>query len=261
MKCPFPDPFDATSRLGWTVGQLFLILAIGLLFRSVSFRTSAHAQTQPRQLDPVTVENFETYSVGSFPDRWIHVSESKEIRPYEEVLSSGERVLVKEEDGNKFVRLITKGEVLRFSLRNGKEFTWNLKDHPRLEWQWRALRLPAGASEKGKNDTGGAIYVTFGTDWLGRPKSIKYTYSSSLPIGTTVSFGPLHVIVVSSGAEPYTGEWKTVRRNVVGDYRQVFGGDPPARPVSITFWSDSDTTGDSAKVDIDDIQLLPEFRR
>lgn len=243
------------------MGKLFLVLAIGLLVRSVILAPSVRAQTQSREPKPVRVEDFEAYSVGSFPDKWVHVTESKQIRPYEEVLSSGEKVRVKEEGGNKFVRLITKGEALRFSLRNGEEFTWDLTDHPRLQWQWRALKLPAGASEKGKNDTGGAIYVTFGTDWLGRPKSIKYTYSSSLPIGTTVSFGPLHVIVVSSGTEPYTGEWKTVRRNVVGDYRQVFGGDPPARPVSITFWSDSDTTGDSAKVDIDDIQLLPEFRR
>lgn len=261
MRYNFCRPFGVTSRPGWLIGQLLLILAIGLVVRSVSFQTSAHAQTQPRHLDPITVDDFESYSVGSFPDQWIHVSESKEIRPYEEVLNSGEKVLVKEENGNKFVRLVTRGEALRFSVRNGEEFTWDLEDHPRLEWQWRALKLPAGASEKGKNDTGGAIYVTFGTDWLGRPKSIKYTYSSSLPVGTIVSFGPLRVIVVSSGTEPYTGEWKTVRRDVIGDYEQVFGGQPPDRPVSITFWSDTDTTKDSAKVDIDNIQLLPEYRR
>jgi Protein of unknown function (DUF3047). len=99
--------------------------------------------------------------------------------------------------------------------------------------------------------------VTFGSDWLGRPKSIKYTYSSSLPVGTTVSFGPLKVIVVDSAREPRAGEWETVQRRIRDDYRQVFGGSPPDRPVSITLWSDSDTTGDEAVVDIDDLELLP----
>ncbi|WP_262504726.1 DUF3047 domain-containing protein [Salinibacter ruber] len=53
------------------------------------------------------------------------------------------------------------------------------------------------------------------------------------------------------------GEWETVQRRIRDDYRQVFGEDPPDRPVSITLWSDSDTTGDEAKVDVDDIELLP----
>ena len=154
-----------------------------------------------------------------------------------------------------------RNEAIRYSQRNGKEFDWSINELPRLKWRWRAHHLPEGASEKGENDTGAALYVTFGSDWLGRPKSIKYTYSSSLPVGTVVSFGPLKVIVVDSKREPGLGEWKTIQRNVVDDYHQVFGGDPPDRPLSITFWSDSDTTGDYAKVDFDDIQLLPPYRR
>lgn len=185
------------------------------------------------------------------------VESEEEIRSYEETRDAGETVEVREENGNRFVRLITNNAALRYTKRNGVDFEWNLKEHPRLQWRWRANELPEGASEKDKNDTGGAVYVTFGTDWLGRPKSIKYTYSSSLPVGTTVSFGPLKVIVVDSAREPHLGEWKTVQRRIRDDYRQVFGGRPPDRPVSITLWSDSDTTGDEAVVDVDDIKLLP----
>jgi hypothetical protein len=76
-----------------------------------------------------------------------------------------------------------------------------------------------------------------------------------------VSFGPLKVIVANSAVEPRTGEWKTQQRNVVSDYRQVFGDTPPDEPAAITIWSDSDTTGDTAKVDFDDIKLLPPLRR
>lgn len=261
MKTTFVISRLKAARHLWRRGSLAAVLAVVFLLQSVGFLGKVEAQNQSELPEPILLDDFESYEVGSFPDRWVHVSESKEIRTYEEVREPGETVVVKEEDGNKFLRLITRNEALRFSLRNGEEFRWNVEEHPRIQWRWRAKRLPEGASERGKNDVGGAIYVTFGTDWLGRPKSIKYTYSSSLPVGSVVSFGVLHVIVVSSGAQPYTGEWKTVQRNVIDDYRQVFGGEPPKRPLSITFWSDSDTTGELAKVDMDDIRLLPPYRR
>lgn len=215
----------------------------------------------PADTSAVVVDDFESYTVGTFPGRWIHVTPNKQLKTYAEEREEGEEFLVAEEDGNKYLRIYTENEAQRYTLRNDEEFdeefNWNLRTHPWLKWDWRARHLPEGASEKGKNDTGAALYVTFGTDWLGRPKSIKYTYSSSLSVGTVVSFGPLKVIVVDSKKEPRYGAWKTIYRNVVGDYKQVFGGRPPARPVSITIWSDSDTTGDVARVDFDDIMLLP----
>lgn len=203
------------------------------------------------------VEDFESYEVGAVPDQWVRVDSKDDVRPAAQALEAGESFEVLEKDGNQFVRMSTNGEYVRFSQRNGYEFEWNVCNHPRLTWRWRAHTLPEGASEKGANDTGAAVYVTFGSDWLGRPKSIKYTYSSSLSVGTVVSFGPLKVIVADSAREPRSGEWKTRTRNVISDYRQVFGDDPPKRPVSITVSGDSDTTGDESNVDIDDIVLLP----
>lgn len=209
----------------------------------------------------IVVDNFESYRDGAFPDKWVFVDEDKSVLSPEEAFEDGEEFYVVQEGDNQFVRAETRDEAQRWTQRNSVDFDWNLDTHPRIQWRWRAHRLPRGASERGKNDTGGALYVTFGTDWLGRPKSIKYTYSSALPVGSVVSFGPLKVIVVDSKNEPRFGEWKTVQRNVKSDYRQVFGGEPPDRPVSITIWSDSDTTDDLAIVDFDDIKLLSPFRR
>jgi hypothetical protein len=228
----------------FTLGA-FIVALNGLFGRAV------------RAQDARIVEDFEQYEVGAVPDQWVRVDGKNDVRSAAEALEAGEQFEVRGEDGNQFVRLYTKNEYIRFSQRNGKEFDWDLEKHPRLKWRWRALTLPEGASEKGKNDTGGAVYVTFGTDWLGRPKSIKYTYSSSLPVGTVVSFGSLKVMVVESAQEPNTGTWKTETRHVINDYKQVFGDDPPARPVSVTLSGDSNTTNDESKVDIDDITLLP----
>lgn len=211
--------------------------------------------------EPVMVDDFEGYDPDQHPSDWVFVESKDEVIPVEGALEPGERFHVVDEDGNQFLRVYTRNEALRFTQRNGYEFEWTVNQHPRLQWRWRAHQLPEGASETDQNDTGAALYVTFGSDWLGRPKSIKYTYSSSLPVGTVVSFGPLKVIVVESGREPRTGTWKVEQRNVVADYQQVFGGNPPDEPVSITIWSDSDTTGDEAEVDFDDIKLLPPLRR
>lgn len=228
------------------LGVLMLVGLVGEM--------SAHAQK------PRVIADFEQYQPGDIADQWVRVNSKDDIKSVQEELDAGEQFEIQKEDGNQFLRMATKGEYIRFSKRNGTEFEWNLKEYPRLRWRWRALTLPKGASEKGDNDTGASIYVTFGTDWLGRPKSIKYTYSSSLPVGTTVSFGALKVIVVSSARAPGLGKWKTIQRRIPDDYRQVFGGEPPDRPVSITVSGDSDTTGDESKVDIDDIELLPPIR-
>jgi len=236
---------------------LAFLLAGGSGVGSVSVAQDAVSGDGPSN---VVVDTFDDQAVGEPPDGWVFVKSEDRVQPYEEAREPGETMVVKEEDGDHFVRLETKNEAFRYSKRNGVDFEWNLNTHSRISWRWRALHLPEGASEKGENDTGGAIYVTFGTDWLGRPKSIKYTYSSALPVGTVVDFGNLYVIVVDSAREPRMGEWQKVTRDVRQDYRQVFGGSPPDRPVSITLWSDSDTTEDWARVDVDDIVIRPAHR-
>lgn len=236
-------------------------LVIGLLLFAPLPLPGNAPPVDPDSTSVRVVDDFEMYTSGALPEAWKFITSSKEAWPLERVVNERERFYVVEEEGNKFGRLYTRGEAIRVTVRNEEDFTWDLREHPRLAWKWRAHKLPEGASEEGKNDVGAALYVTFGSDWLGRPKSIKYTYSSSLEVGTVVSFGPMKVIVVDSAREPRLGKWKTVQRNILHDYKQVFGGEPPNRPVSITLWGDSDTTDDESEADFDDIKLLPPHRR
>ena len=136
-----------------------------------------------------------------------------------------------------------RGEAIRIILPNGDGYRWRLDSHPRLQWRWRAHVLPEGAREdrRGPNDTGAALYVILSRDWLGRPRTIKYTYSSTLPVGSTASYGTLKVLVASS-ARDGVGRWQTVARDVVEDYRALFGGTPASEPVAIALWNDSDST-------------------
>ena len=229
---------------------LFLLF-VGLLLGTEAFSAGSAVGDAVHVLD-----DFEDDAAGEWPSPWTYVNKDGEYKPLSQIMGERKRFYVVEEGGNKFVRAYTDNDSQRISLTRERHFDWNLGRRPRLQWRWRANHLPAGASETKKNDAGAAVYVTFGKDWLGRPKSIKYTYSSTLPVGTEVVFGPLKALVVSSGKEG-AGSWQTVTRDVAEDYRRLFGEEPPPRPASVTLWSDSDTTGDKAEVDFDDIKLLP----
>jgi hypothetical protein len=247
-----------TRRNSISLKRCTLLFAVPLLaFLVAAPGAGQSARTAERM---VVVDNFDANVEGQPLKRWrFFNSRTGQYEGLDRYMNKNERFYAITEGRNTFVRGETIGEALRISLKNDDEsFDWRFDEHPWLQWRWRALSLPEGASERDKNDTGGAIYVTFGSDWLGRPRSIKYTYSSTLPVGTVISFGRvLKVIVVSSGRDG-TGQWQTVKRNVVDDYRRVFDRDPPDRPESITLWSDSDNTGSRAVVDYDDIVIVEE---
>ncbi len=201
------------------------------------------------------LENFEAEVEGRLPAAWRFFSRSKRrFEAPDRLMNASGRFVVMQEDGNRFLRAYTSGSARRISLP-GEAFDWDLSSLPRLQWMWRAHRLPEGAREDRVNDSGAAVYVSFAkTDWLGRPRSIKYVYSTGLPPESVVSTGNVKIVVVSSGLDE-TGEWVQVARNVAEDYRKIFGSEPPNAPMTITLWSDSDNTGSVAEVDFDNIML------
>lgn len=211
------------------------------------------------------IETFEDDSTGSLPGEWYNRDGKLKPANHKEEAKLF-RYMVAEEGGNKFLRYEgTNARHLNFPFINrDKEniYDINIYETPILSWKVRAHRLPQNANEdsKDKNDTVASIYVVFD---LGRvalfkkvPKSIRYTWSTTLEEGTQTSklFGNQNIIVVKSG-ESDTGKWITFERNVVEDYRRVFGDDPPKTPLAILILSDGDSTGSYVKADYDDIML------
>jgi len=205
----------------------------------------------------IILDDFESYSIGGVPDLW-DTNRGKTLIPITpELMRDVESFYILEEDGNQFVRAATLDQAFRMILTNGDQMNWHLPTHPRIAWDWRAIELPEGANEKtdSKNDTGGAVYVIFSKDFLGRPRGIKYTYSSTLPVGTRASYGPLKILVLASGIDGI-GEWQHVERDLYADYQMLHGKTPPDKPLAIFLWSDSDTMNSRATVDYDNITLL-----
>lgn len=211
----------------------------------------------------VLIDDFEAHPVGHPPERW-YTNKGRSLVPANEAtLQEGSRMIrTHKEDGNRFVRMRMDNYAYRLIRVVEDSINWSVRKHPVLRWNWRVLDYPEGARETDgdRNDAAAAVYVTFGTDWLGRPKSIKYSYSSTLPVGTTTSYGPLKVLVVASAAEQPVGEWLAMERNVLEDYRRLFGEPPDTpRPTAITLFSDADSVPNaSAIVDFDNVAAWHE---
>jgi hypothetical protein len=217
----------------------------------------------------VLLENFENNETGSLPKGWYDRDGSMRLRAESEEQQNKYKYEIVEEGSNKFLRYEgTQAMHISFPLINKDRdniYDINIYETPILSWKVRAHKLPEGANEKSsdRNDSVASIYVVFD---MGRvalvkkvPKSIRYTWSTTLSKGETGSklFGNQQIMVVKSGKKD-TGEWVTFERNLVKDYRRMFGDDPPKNPIAILILSDGNSTNSYVKADYDDIMLKPK---
>ncbi|MEX0995299.1 MAG: DUF3047 domain-containing protein, partial [Balneolaceae bacterium] len=206
------------------------------------------------------IENFEDESTGELPSKWFNQKAEGVPAYYTDKNQTRYLYEVKQEKRNKFLRFDgVRGVHLNFPLKDVKNL--KIKDHPILSWRWRAHTLPVGAREdrNSLNDVAASIYVVYSVNWLRIPRVIRYTWSSTLPVGREVSmnFNQMKIQVVESGPEN-VGKWQTFERNIYEDYRRLFGGKPPEKPLAILILSDGVSTGSPVKADYDDIVLKAE---
>lgn len=207
------------------------------------------------------IEDFENETPGTLPSRWFDQKGEKVPAYYTDEDQTRYLYEVKEENRNNFLRFDgIKGVHLNFPLKEVEDLS--IREHQVLTWRWRAHILPEGAREdkNSLNDVTASIYVVYSLNWLRIPRVIRYTWSSTLPVGEELSmnFGQMKIRVVESGPENL-GQWKTFERNIFEDYRKFFGDDPPEKPLAILILSDGISTGNPVKADYDDILLKPVY--
>ncbi|MFB3074685.1 MAG: DUF3047 domain-containing protein, partial [Candidatus Methylomirabilales bacterium] len=114
-----------------------------------------------------------------------------------------------------------------FSLN--KELGIDLTKTPYLEWQWKVTELPKGGDfrKSATDDQAAQLYVVF--YWgVFKKQAIAYIWDSTAPVGTTAKVSPpvplvtIYAVVVRSG-DKKLGKWVTETRNVVEDYKKLFG--------------------------------------
>lgn len=162
------------------------------------------------------------------------------------------------------------GLIARLSLEPGDSLI--------LRWQWKVSNVfdKGDARTKVGDDYPARIYVAFefqpdkaGFFERAKRKTVEVMFGETLP-GNALNYiwanqlaeqsvvanaftDQTMMVAVNSGPEQ-TGEWVTVERDIVADYREAFGENPP-RIVGIAIMSDADNTGERAVAWYRDITL------
>jgi hypothetical protein len=189
----------------------------------------------------VVVEDWRSYPRGTrgIPGDWKEQTWGMPAYDLEIVADSGQPVL----------HLRSKGD--NSTISRDLRASINLDDTPILEWSWKVMTLPTGgnACQKSTDDQAAQVYVA----WLRVPESVRsriigYVWDSTATAGTicksqktpTVTY-----IILRSGSEDL-GKWITERRNVVEDFRRIYG-EAPDNPTGLSLGIDSDDTRSSAE--------------
>ena len=204
-----------------------------------------HPQRGDDQRKSITIEAFDDSAPGGFPLTW------KAWRGDDNLARS--LYTIREEKDNRYLHAADDGSSI-IILKQVSE--WDANEYPVLSWRWRATVLPEGGDERirSKNDSSVAVYVVLDQNFIGVPKTLKYVWSTTVPVGTHYrreGIGRPHVIVLETGKEKL-GQWVEESVDVHADYVRIFGKKPPRKAVGIGILTDGNATGTDSKGDYDD---------
>ncbi|HKJ31748.1 MAG TPA: DUF3047 domain-containing protein [Balneolales bacterium] len=240
--------------------RIKMITFILIVFILLPIKESKAQQFKKLANGTIIIDNFQEDTVGKLPYGWYNRDGNVKVWTLTGSDRDKYKYEIKEEDGNKYLHYHgMKAMHLNFPLvnKNGVD----IMKTPILTWKWRVKKIPKGGDENDsdKNDSAAGIYVVYGFAGLFKlPKSIKYCWSSTLPVGTILSknFNKQKIVVLASGKKN-EGKWITFQRNIVQDYKNLFGGEPPKKPIAILVLSDGNNTHSMVEADYDDIELRP----
>jgi len=131
---------------------------------------------------------------------------------------------------------------------------------PFISWDWKAERFPSRSEKetldsKKEFDFAAQVYVIFYSRFLLNAKAIQYVWAEETPRGF-VAESPytknVKIMVLESGASDM---WKHEERDVLKDFRDLFGQESKKDVMAISFMTDSDSTDSSAIAYFSDFTL------
>ena len=118
-----------------------------------------------------------------------------------------------------------------------------------LRWSWKIADTVKGGDEKTKagDDYAARLYVVFPGLFFWQTKAINYIWANKLPKGETIpnAFTANAMMVAVESGSSLAGRWLQEERDILADYKQLFGEDPP-KAGAVAMMTDTDNTGASA---------------
>ncbi len=157
---------------------------------------------------------------------------------------------------------------------------FDINTSPILHWRWKIANLIEGADNAvaSREDSPVRIILNFDGDRsrmsladrassalakrvTGRElpyAELMYIWSNRAPVGTVIANPHTHRVemVVASSGPANVGQWVTVRRNVVDDFRRAFN-EAPGLLFEVGVLTDTDNTGTTVDAWYGDIRFLP----
>ena len=200
----------------------------------------AFAFPPARAADSLPVENWSTQPEGKtgIPEGWKGQSWGSPKYDFRIETVDGRKVLHLKSDGD--------------SSAVSKEVKVDVKTWQILEWSWRVTKLPAGgdARKSATDDEAAQIYVVFPRfPTAVRSRIIAYIWDTTAPVGSifkSEKTGTVTYVVVRSGPSD-VGKWITERRNVLEDFKKIYGDSPSEDVGVISVLIDSNDTRSSAE--------------
>lgn len=200
------------------------------------------AATAATAADQVVIEDWKSYKVGTtgLPSEW---------KPQHWGAPHYENLKIVEDEGRRalLMKSANDGSTINKEIK-GKV---DLKDTPILEWQWKSIVLPKGANscKKALDDQAGQIFVV----WPRFPEAVRsriigYVWDTTQPVGTickSEKTGTVTYVVVHSGPADLN-KWITEKRNVVEDFKKIYG-EAPDDPSALSLSIDSNDTNSTSE--------------
>jgi hypothetical protein len=216
--------------------------AIGLV-TAMTLLTTALVGTGPLSAaDPATVpvEDWSRQPEGKtgIPDGWKGQSWGSPKYEFRIVTQAGRKVLHLKSNND--------------SSTISKEIKLDIKSHPILQWSWQAVVLPKGADARksATDDQAAQLYVTFPRfPAQVRSRIISYLWDTTAPAGSVFKSektGLVTYVVVRTGPADL-GKWQTESRNVLEDYKKIYGETPGEEVGAVSISIDSNDTRSAAE--------------
>jgi len=192
------------------------------------------------QTGTIVVEDWSKQPDGrqGIPEGWQKQNWGSPKYDFSVVAEGGERVLRLRSDND--------------SSTISKELKVDVRQYPILQWRWKVLSLPKGADARRKetDDEAAQIYVTFPRfPSAVRSRIIGYIWDTTAPAGSTFTsqkVGNVNFVVVRSG-DADLNKWHTESRNVLDDFKRIYGEAPKEEVGAISISINSQNTGSSAE--------------
>ena len=121
-------------------------------------------------------------------------------------------------------------------------------EYPLVSWRWKVMNVleKGDVTKKEGDDYAARIYVVFSSLFFWEAKTINYVWANKIPLGEAVTspYTPNAVMIAVESGNDKAGRWISEKRNVLEDYRQCFGKEPP-KARAIAMMTDTDNTGES----------------